>query len=74
MPAACEWPGGCANDPNHQVPDGVPVFDLLDLGGKHDGVYCRVHAQLRVSQMGRERREARRAEHAQQQQQREDVG
>lgn len=57
MPAACEWPGGCANDPQHQVPDGVPVFNLTKIGSDEiDGVYCRVHAMLRTSQMGKERR------------------
>lgn len=57
MPAACEWPGGCANDPHHQVPDGVPVFNLTKIDSNEiDGVYCRVHAMLRTSQMGRERR------------------
>ena len=60
MPAACEWPGGCANDPHHQVPDGVPVFNLTKIGSPElDGVYCRVHAMLRTSQMGRELRAAR---------------
>lgn len=62
MPAACEWPGGCANDPHHQVPDGVPVYKLYDLSGDRVvGWYCRIHAQLRVSQMGRERRRVRTA-------------
>jgi hypothetical protein len=66
MPSLCDWPGGCANDPDHQVPDGVPVFSLTKIDSDEiDGLYCRVHAQLRASQMGRERREARRAETAQ---------
>jgi hypothetical protein len=61
MPAACEWPGGCANDPHHQVPDGVPVYRLTKIDSDEtDGNYCRVHARLRVSQMGKERRAARR--------------
>lgn len=43
MPAACEWPGGCANDPHHQVPDGVPVYlpqrqrDILVVLARHAG-------------------------------------
>lgn len=58
MPAACEWPGGCAKD---GVPDGVPVFNLTKIDSDEiDGVYCRVHAMRRTSQMGREKRAARR--------------
>lgn len=58
MPAACEWPGGCAND---GIPDGVPVFNLTKIDSDEiDGVYCRVHAMRRTSQMARERRPARR--------------
>lgn len=57
MPAACEWPGGCANDPHHQVPDGVPVYAVTKINSNViDGHYCRVHGRLRISQMGREMR------------------
>lgn len=59
MPAACEWPGGCAKD---GVPDGVPVFRLNKIDSDEmDGVYCRVHAMKRTSQMGKELRAGRRA-------------
>lgn len=54
MTKGCEWPGGCEAD---GVPEGVPVFNLTKLDSDEiDGVYCRVHAQKRASQMGRERR------------------
>ena len=57
MPAACEWPGGCAND---GIPDGVPVFNLTKINSDEiDGVYCRVHAMRRTSQMGKELRARR---------------
>lgn len=62
MPAACEWTGGCASDPLRDVPDGVPVFNLLNLDGRHDGVYCRVHAQVRVREMGKALRAGRAAD------------
>lgn len=63
MPSACQWPGGCANDPDHQVPDGVPVYRLMKIDSSEiDGEYCRVHAQLRTRQMGRERRAAQRGQ------------
>lgn len=59
MPAACEWPGGCANDPHHQVPDGVPVYHLTKIGSDEiDGDYCRIHARLRVREMGKAMRAA----------------
>jgi hypothetical protein len=59
MPAACEWAGGCAKD---GIPDGVPVFRLNKIDSDEmDGVYCRVHAMQRTSQMGKELLAARRA-------------
>ncbi len=59
MPAACEWPGGCAKD---GIPDSVPVFRLNKIDSNEmDGVYCRVHAMRRASQMGKELRSQRRA-------------
>ena len=57
MPADCEWSGGCANDPHHQVPDGVPVYAFLKINSNEiDGYYCRIHGTLRARQMGRELR------------------
>ena len=31
MPADCDFPGGCANDPIRDIPDGVPTFRLMNL-------------------------------------------
>lgn len=59
MPADCEWPGGCASDPDHEVPDGVPVYHLTKLDSDEiDGDFCRIHARMRIRQMGRDRRAA----------------
>jgi hypothetical protein len=64
MPSDSEWGDGtsvkCSDD---GVPDGVPVYGLMDLDGYYVGQYCRLHAAKRTRELAMIRRAATSAAH-----------